>query len=81
MQRFITPTLFFAAAGYVHWSNGQDAGQVLLFPFIDLLVPSTKGDPQAMGEASVGLLVAVGGVMLALALLRFIRDRSAPESE
>ncbi|MFT4978733.1 MAG: hypothetical protein ACI8S6_004643 [Myxococcota bacterium] len=61
-MRFLTPILFFAAAGYVYWYNGSQGEAVLMFPpfIIEVLYPDAAGDPHAMGEASVVLLVAMG---------------------
>lgn len=63
-MRFLTPVLFFAAAGYVQWFNTSHTDEVLMFPFIDVLYPDAAGDPHAMGEASAVLLAAIGMVSL-----------------
>lgn len=68
--RFITPILFFAAAGYVQHHNGQNSGSVIVFPFIDVIYPASKGDPQLMGQASIWVLVAMGVLTLLLQLRR-----------
>lgn len=59
-MRFLTPVLFFAAAGYVHWFNTSQSQEVLQFPFIDILYPASAGDHVMQGKASVVLLAAVG---------------------
>lgn len=60
MTRWITPTLFCAGALYVLDYNGRSAGSYLIFPFIDRLLPSTAGDPAAMGRASAAALGLLG---------------------
>lgn len=74
-MRFLTPVLLIAAAAFVHHSNATSMGRVILFPFIDALVPSTEGDPRAMGEASVHALLLLGGVTLLAALFREAQAR------
>jgi len=66
--RFLTPALLLAGAGFVHWYNAGHTDSVLLFPFIDYVLPSTKGDHAAMGAASVKLLAALGVLSLLLQL-------------
>lgn len=63
MQRFITPLLFFAVAAGVHWYNGQDNGQIMAFPFIELLIPEAKEDLAVRGRVSVWILLGVGSLM------------------
>ena len=75
MTRYLTPVLFFAAAGYVDWHNGQQSGSVLMFPFIDVLYPAAKGDPALMGRASVWLLIAIGVLTLVYRLTEEWRYR------
>jgi len=59
-MRFLTPLLFFAAAGYVFWYNDNHTGSVMMFPFMDVLFPSDAGKPHAQGENTVVLLGAIG---------------------
>ena len=75
-MRYVTPLLFFLCAAWVHHANGQSTGSVLVFPFLESLVPSLKGDPAALGRATEGLLVALGGVLLLVALVRSWMSRS-----
>jgi hypothetical protein len=67
MREFFTPAVLFLAAVVISYVNGQ-GGAVITFPFIDALIPSTKGDLHAMGHASVML---VGG-LACITLLRAI---------
>jgi len=75
MTRWITPALFLLAALYVLDYNSRSAGSYLVFPFIDRLLPSTQGDPVAMGRASAGVLGLLGlGLGLRAALRRPAED-------
>ena len=80
-MRFLTPILFWLAAGYVSWHNVTHLDRVLMFPFISTIVPSTDSDPAAMGVASVGLLVALGAVFFLRDLVRLSRDKSASHED
>ena len=75
MRNYLSGILFVVVAVGVYLYNGQDSGQILAFPFIDVIVPSTKGDPVAMGAASVKLMLGVGGALLAFGAFRHIRSR------
>ena len=62
---------------FVHWYNAGHTDSVLLFPFIDSLVPSIRGDHGAMGAASVKLLAGLGVISLVLqARSVLFRERS-----
>lgn len=74
-MKFLTPILFFAAAAYVHWHNTTQTGSVLMFPFIDIVYPPSKGNPHQMGSASVVLLAALGFVTLMWTATAEIRYR------
>lgn len=79
-MRFLTPLAFFVCAFYVHHVNSRGDGHVLGFPFLETLAPSLRGDPHALGRASEGLLLAVGGLMLLLALARTWMARREAEA-
>lgn len=67
-MRWLTPVVLLAAAAYIHHHNGQGQG-VIALSFLDVIVPSVKGDPAAMGDLTVkvlgglGVLTAIGAVM------------------
>ena len=75
-MRFFTPVLLLGAALTLHLYNPSDTGEVLLFPFVDLLVPSTEGDRMAQAEVSERILWVAGTVSLLLALWRWRRETS-----
>ena len=75
-MRYITPILLIGASVAVHLYNAEHTDRVLLFPFIDVIVPATKGDLLAQGQASVYFLAGVGGLLLVVGLLRDIRERA-----
>ena len=74
-MRFISPVLMLSAAAFVYWTNQQQEGTVLAFPFISTLWPAAEGDPVKMGQGTVALFVGLGILSLVRALLRLRRDR------
>ena len=76
-MRFLTPTVLLGMAAYVHHHNTTTGGRVLLFPFIDKIVPSSAGNPYAMGEASVFFLAGLGSLTLVLAIVSRVRANRA----
>ncbi|MCB9794210.1 MAG: hypothetical protein H6741_15960 [Alphaproteobacteria bacterium] len=76
MSRFFTPLVFFAVAAGVHWHNSQGGAETIAFPFVELLVPSTKGDHAAMGRVSVQILTGVGALMTLKSLVSLLRERA-----
>ncbi len=70
-MRYLTPIILLAASVGIYAYNARSSDTVLLYPFIDELVPSTAGDPRAQGAWSAYLTGALG---LALLLVRAIRD-------
>lgn len=75
-MRFFTPIVLLAAALFLRIYNPSESGDVLLFPFISTLVPSTAGDPMAQARASELILWAAGALSLALSLWRWRREQS-----
>ena len=74
MHRYIWPALLLAAAGYVHHHNSSAHGAgVYGFPFVEALFPETAGNPAAVGEKSVMLIVMVAVVLLAVEIVSHIR--------
>ena len=71
-MRFFTPFFLFAIAGYVWYHNSTSTGSILLFPFIEMIIPSTKGDPATQGEYSA-YLFGVLGVLFSLRALISMR--------
>jgi hypothetical protein len=82
VERWFTPVLFVAAAGFVSWYNGGHQDSQLLFPGTHL-VPGYEGDIFAQGRLTWQLFLGVGGVTGALALVNQIRAwrrKAEPES-
>ena len=75
-MRFFTPALLLGAAFTLHLYNPSETGEVLLFPFVDMLVPSTEGDRLAQAEVSEWILWGMGTLSLLLALWRWRRESS-----
>jgi hypothetical protein len=75
-MRFFTPALLLGAAGFLHVHNPTEQGDVLLFPFIGTLVPSTAGDRLAQAHVSELLLVGFGLLSFGIALFRMFREKS-----
>ncbi len=67
-MRWLTPVILLAAAGYVFHHNGQGGG-VIALSFLDVVVPSLKGDPVGLGQLTwkvlggLGLLTGIGAVL------------------
>ena len=76
MRHYVSCFLFLLTAGGVHLFNARDAGEVLAFPFITSIVPSTAGDHVAMGEATAHLLLAVSGLLFIWGALKHWRASS-----
>ena len=64
MRHYTSAVLFALAAGGVHLFNARGTGEYLAFPFITSIVPATAGNPAAMGESTVHLLLAITGFMV-----------------
>ena len=64
LYRFLVPVVLLAAAAWL-LNNNQTADEVIAFSFVDDLVPSTRGDPQAMGRFSVWILVGLAAASAA----------------
>lgn len=68
-MRWLTPIVLLAAAAYVHHHNGQGQG-IIALSFLDVVVPSVKGNPVAMGELTVKVLAGFGVLTLIGSILR-----------
>ncbi len=68
-MRFITPAIFFGAAGYVGWSNAQGGDRVIAFSFLQGLMPESAQDPASLGQATVAILLGIAGITLVRAVL------------
>ena len=68
-RRFFTPLVLIAAAVGVGWYNSK-GGAVMVFPFVDVIIPGIAGDAEAMGRATTGILGGLGAATLARALWR-----------
>lgn len=69
-MRFFTPVVLLCVAALIAWHNAQSPDEVIGLMFLGILFPSLEADPRALGQASVGLLGLVGGVLLVRAALR-----------
>ena len=78
-MRFLTPAVFFGAAGWVWWTNTQAAGKVIAFTFLDAIFPSLQGNVAAQGDYTVALLAGLGAVFLVRAIRFTLRQRQADE--
>lgn len=76
-MRFFTPALLLGAAFTLHLYNPTETGEVLLFPFVDVLVPSTEGDRMAQAEVSEQILWGAGALSLVLSLWRWRKEYEA----
>ncbi|MEC7240125.1 MAG: hypothetical protein VXW32_02705 [Myxococcota bacterium] len=76
-MRFFTPALLLGAAFTLHLYNPTETGEVLLFPFVDVLVPSTEGDRMAQAEVSEQILWGAGALSLVLSLWRWRKEHEA----
>jgi hypothetical protein len=72
-MRWLWPVLMFAIAGWVAFYNSSHTDRKLLFPFVDAIFPDLAGDPAAMGERSVLLLLGVAGVVTLLTFIEQLR--------
>ena len=61
---------------FLRFYNPSETGDVLLFSFIEMLLPSTEGDLMAQARASEMLLWSAGGVSLLFSLWRSQRETS-----
>ena len=76
-MRFFTPVVLLGAAVTLHLYNPTESGEVLLFPFVDMLVPSTEGDRLAQAEVSERILWGIGTLSLLLSLWRWRKESAA----
>ena len=79
MLRYLWPLVFFGTAGYVWHYNGSHGGKKLLFPFLDTIMPSLANDPDQMGMISVGIIAALGAVLLVWTVVEHVRQPSRSE--
>ena len=80
-MRFFTPFFLFAVAGYVWYHNSTSTGSILLFPFIEYIIPSTKGDPATQGAYSAYLFGGLGVLFSLRALRSLVRERGQRDTE
>lgn len=76
MTRFLWPILMFAMTGAVWQYNSSHDDAKLLLPGIHVLFPSTAGDPAAMGEASVTVMIGVSTLFLLWTIVDAVRAAS-----
>ena len=71
MKALLTPLLFLAVGAGVLGYNRTHTDRVVSFPFIDTLVPSSKGDLHQQGLISGAGLMGLGALMLLFRTRRF----------
>jgi hypothetical protein len=76
MKALFTPIVFLAAGAGVLGYNRTHTAEVLAFPFVSTLVPSSAGDIHAQGRISGAALIGVGALML---LIRTRRHHTQDE--
>jgi hypothetical protein len=76
MLRFLWPSLMFAMTAFVWNYNQTHDDSKLLIPGIQVLVPSSAGDPAAMGEASVLVALGLSCVFLLWTIIDAVRASS-----
>ena len=81
MLRYVWPLLFFGAAGWVWQYNGSHSDRKVVFPFVDVIVPSAAGDPQRMGEISAYIVAGLGVILLGFTILDHVRARRVQTEE
>ena len=72
MLRYLSPTLFFAAAIYAYWHNTTDGNSLWILPFMDVIWPETANNLTEQGNKSVIVLIVMG---CALVVLQVFKDR------
>lgn len=75
MGRYFNAILFLAAGAGVLYYNRTQPGSVLMFPGLDLVIPSLKGDPRGQGDLTGVLFMGLGAIFLLQAVARHLRDR------
>lgn len=84
MLRYVWPLIMLASTGAVWQYNGSHDDSKLLLPGMHLLFPATEGDPVAMGERTIEVMIGVSIVFLLWTVvdhLRAIRRRERRERE
>lgn len=77
-MRWATPALFALVAGYVSYHNAyrvEDTGSWVVFPFLRAVVGA---EPQALSQATIGLLLALSGLT---AVSAWRRGRAVAQDE
>lgn len=78
LYRFLVPLGLLGISAWV-WNHNLTATEVIAFSFVDELVPSTRGDPQAMGKVSVWILLGLTAASGGWNGWREVRHRRAQE--
>lgn len=76
-MRFLTPCILAGMTAWIWYYNGSETDSKLVFPFVDLLVPSAAGDPARMAELSLQLAIGITVIAWGLALVGTLRDARA----
>jgi hypothetical protein len=77
MFRWISVVLLGATTGYAYYHNTTNADRKLVVPFLDVVQPSLRDDPQALGDLSWKVLAGVTALFLVLAIVAEVRNRVA----
>jgi 4-amino-4-deoxy-L-arabinose transferase-like glycosyltransferase len=76
ISRYLTPIIFFAAAGGASWYNSTHRDSQLLFPG-SWLVPGYENDTFAQGTLTPWVLAGIGALTLLYAVVVHVRDLRA----
>lgn len=80
-MRFFAAVFFFAAAGYVYWYNQNHLDRLVLQLVLDVLVPSSKGDPFTQGRLTVNILVGIGTLFFLRDFVGWLRENRGVRKE
>jgi len=76
--RYLSAILFLGAGGFVLWFNATHTSRVLLFPFLERILPTLEADVVAQGQLTGILFLVVGGVLLGWNTIQHLRERRPP---
>lgn len=81
LSRLFGPLVLAGAAAWVRHYNGTHTDSAVFVPFVDVIFPSTKDDPIAMGGATVTLLSGLAALWLVVELVGFARERARRKAD
>jgi hypothetical protein len=69
--RYLAAALFLLTGGLVFWYNATHGSRVIVLPLLTEILPSLRGKPDALGDATAAVFAGVGVV---LGLVRVAMD-------